>query len=108
MEVGTAFDNHRGQVPLDDREKARRTVARHATDVADASVLLAMLGLDADPEPEVIETGDGRAGSPCIDCGQPTVSAANFDPDGPAAKYGALGRCVACYSAHRRGKKKGA
>lgn len=93
----------------DDRVRARRAVARHATDADDARSLLAMLGLDQDPVEGTATAGNAtlehleflrdakhRSGKPCIGCGKTTGTREQVELGLAEVRYASLGYCKKC------------
>ena len=105
------------EIPAENAERARRTIAANATDVDDARTLLEMLGLldtvaapaAAAPGPakvvpvivEWIDTPGGRFRKCAGECGQP-VRLRTEPPTYHAKRVEALGMCAACFRSHQR------
>ncbi|OMC00341.1 hypothetical protein A5733_04315 [Mycobacterium sp. NS-7484] len=89
-----------------DREQARLTVCRYATDAADAGELLAMLGLiEPQPTPQPVKAAPPVVSydrGSCTECGVPTYSRRARPPVPGGRRYGARGRCEKCYMVLRR------
>ncbi|MFD6156387.1 hypothetical protein ACFWF7_38690 [Nocardia sp. NPDC060256] len=85
--------------------RARLTVAGHAANRADATELLAMLGLtEQQPTRSAPRSNPVRNPGSCVKCGVATGDRRAADHGG--ARYGGRGRCDACYKKLIRAERK--